>query len=208
MRIYQIILILIFQPVCIFGQIDFLMPCADFGRVIEPIKKYEQSLSNILLEDFNNQPVARFVVRPALDPEYCFQIDKLNENAYNLKVSYLRVNLWNSTNRDTIKAVLLERVINPEFALKVSLLFKKSLDSISYRPNILTGLDGIDYYFSQYNDNHGIICGETWSPNKGSKVFDLVSICDRIVDYVKTGKDDFDDILNKIEKLVKKLCQY
>jgi hypothetical protein len=205
MRFNRIILFFIFQPICLFGQTDILRPCADFGKEIEQIRIYEKGINKVLLKGFNDKPIARYIVTPAFDPEYCFQLDKLDEKNYNLKVSYLRTNFWYSENQDTINAILFERKISPKFAEKIRLMFEKALDSINYRPNILFGDDGIFYKFSQYNDNHEIICGETWSPGKVLKGYNLVSICDSIVEYVKTGKDNYDEILLQIEKLIKDL---
>ena len=49
-------------PVKRLGQIDYLTPCPDLEKIIPEIKVYELDLYKVLLKNFNDKPIARYVV--------------------------------------------------------------------------------------------------------------------------------------------------
>jgi hypothetical protein len=188
-----------------FGQrIDYLTSCTDWGKEIPQIKLYIKGLNKILLDNFSEKPLARYVVRPSFDPEYCFQIEQLEGNSYILKVTYLRTNYWYLKNRDTINPVRVEKKISSEFAQNIGTLFEKALDSVDHRPGIIEGIDGVEYFLYKYSENRKISCGRTWSPSKGSKMYELIDICDRIVNYAKSEDNSLENIQTQIKILIYK----
>ena len=64
------------------GQIDYLTPCPDLGEIIPQIKDYELDLYKVILKDFNDQPIARYIVQPSFGPEYAFQIQQGQDDNY------------------------------------------------------------------------------------------------------------------------------
>ncbi|MGB8358186.1 MAG: hypothetical protein WCD55_06180, partial [Bacteroidales bacterium] len=61
----------------------------------------------------------------------------------------------------------------------------------------------ITYRLYTYDTEKGLLCGETWSPNKGSKMFELISICEATFDYAKSPSDRAkNDLIKRINNSV------
>jgi len=179
------VLILLSLPFQVIGQGQLLNKCIDRGASIPQIKRYENDLYPKLLDQFNEYPLVRYVVLPAFDPEYAFQIEELDSNSLMIKANYFITNFWDSHRRDTVFPIHASRQVDFKTGIQLSKLIQKELYDVDQRDYIGGGLDGIDYFFYVYDKPKGIICGEIHSPNKGTRLYDLVSICEQIMLYVK-----------------------
>ena len=77
----------------------------------------------------------------------------------------------------------------------------------------MDGLDGTTYYFSAMN-NGKFLTGEKWSPEEGTKMYDLVKICDDIIRYLNqqnhlekyaTSKVEYKNLVLEMNNLVERL---
>ena len=184
------------------GQIDYLTPCPNLGEIIPKIKDYESDLNKVILKDFNDQPIARYIVQPSFGPEYAFQIQQGQDDNYVLLANCLNTSLWNCDNRDTIQPIQYIIKIEKELTKAISNLFQMVLLPVN-GPCYVFGQDGITYRLYTYDTEKGLLCGEIWSPNKGSKMFELFSFCDATFDYVKSPSDKAkNDLIKQINDLL------
>ncbi len=202
MKTISIFLIFISIPVIGWGQIDYLTPCPDLGEIIPQIEDYESDLYKVNLKDFNDQPIARYIVQPSFGFEYAFQIQQDQDDNYVLLANCLNTSLWNCDNRDTIQPIQYIIKIEKELTKAISNLFQMVLLPVN-GPCYGFGQDGITYRLYTYDTEKGLLCGEIWSPNKGSKMFKLISFCDATFDYVKSPSDKAkNDLIKQINDLL------
>jgi hypothetical protein len=202
MKFLNIILIFLALTSKSLGQIDHLTPCPDLGVIIPEIKVYESDLNKVLLQEFNDKPIARYLVQPSFDSEYAFQIQQDSDDNYILVANCLKTNLWYCENRDTIKVEKFIKYIEQGLAEPISILFKKVLQP-GDGPCYGIGRDGTTYRLYTYDKEKGLICGETWSPDKGSKMFELISICEAVFEYSKSPSErDKNDLIKQIDNFL------
>ena len=184
------------------GQIDYLTTCPDLGEIIPKIKDYESDLYKIILKDFNDQPIARYIVQPSFGPEYAFQIQQDQDDNYVLLANCLITSLWDCDNRDTIQPIQYINNIGKELTEAISNLFQILLQPVN-GPCYGSGQDGITYRLYIYDTEKGLLCGETWSPKKGSKMFEIISFCDATLDYARSPCDKAkNDLIKQIDSLL------
>jgi len=184
------------------GQENFLNPCIDWGQVIKQIKAYDESFEKKLRLELNQDFMIRFIAKPAFSPEYAFQIEKVKNEEYKLIAILFQEKFWSAKNRDSINVDSFDRIISFELASLLDILFKKATDSSSVRKyGIIAGIDGVNYYFYRRSESTEIKCGECWSPSKGTPLFELVNICDNIIQYAKRESIENNDINKRIENL-------
>ena len=172
------------------------------GEVIPKIKDYESDFYKVILKDFNDQPIARYIVQPSFGPEYAFQIQQGQDDNYILLANCLKTSLWNCDNKDTIQPIQYINNIEKELTEVISNLFKMVLLPVN-GPCYEMGQDGITYRLYTYDTEKGLLCGEAWSPNKGSKMFELISICEATFDYAKSPSDRAkNDLIKRINYLL------
>ncbi len=179
------VLILISLPFQVIGQGQLLNKCINRGALIPQIKRYESDLYPKLLDHFNEYPLVRYVVLPAFDPEYAFQIEELDSNSLIIKANYFLTSFWDSHRRDTVFPIHASRQVDFRTGILLSELIHKELYDVDQRHYTFGVQDGIDYFFYVYDRSKGIICGEINTPDEGTRLYDLVSICEQILLYVK-----------------------
>lgn len=197
---------LLLVPMKINGQTNYLNPCVDWGKKIEAIKVYNEDFDKIISTELNQDYLIRFIARPSFDPESAFQIEKETHTVYRLKVILFQENLWYSDHRDSIKVDPYERSISEDLAMSLDKLFNKATSSaMTKKTSIVEGLDGVTYYFYKKPETGIISCGECWSPSDGTALFELVNICNLLIDYAVKGTNDIDYLIDRIAKLYTKI---
>ena len=184
------------------GQINFLNPCDDWNNKIEQIKKYNEDFNKALSFEFDEAYLIRFIAKPSFEPEYAFQIEKVMNNTFRLKVILFQENLWYSRNRDSIKVYTYEKKINKTLAIQLDSLFNKTTSSAITKENLIVGgIDGETYYFSRKSESGIMNCGQCWSPSNSTPLFELVDICKTLFDYAKMEIVDIAGLNDRIKKL-------
>lgn len=188
-----------------FGQENRLFPCVDFSDEINQIKKYNGHLEEVLMNNFKEDYIVRFIAKPTCNPEYAFQIREIDTANFEITAIFFQENLWNTQSIDSVIVEVRNRNINRKLALKIDALFNVFIDSLSDRNALGIGEDGISYIFIRKSKN-GVKCGETWSPNETSPLGELVYICKVLTEYVK-GEDvevvKIQKIINKLYDIIK-----
>jgi len=192
-----------------FGQENRLSPCVDFGDEINQIKKYNRHLEEVLVNNFKEDYIVRFIAKPTSNPEYAFQIREIDTANFEITAVFFQENLWNTLwNTQSIDSVIVEvrnRNLNKKLALKIDALFNVFTKSLSDRNTLGIGEDDISYIFIRKSKN-GVKCGETLSPNEPSPLGELIYICNVLTEYVK--EEDVEvvkvqEIINKLYDIIK-----
>ena len=186
------------------GQENKLTPCADFRNEIFQIKQYQENLENILIENFKEDYIICFIAKPTFNPEYAFQIRKINSLNFKITAILFQKNLWYTQNTDSVKVNVYKRNIDKNLALQVDALFKLFTDSIASRKALGLGEDGVTFYFKRQT-KEGVKCGETWSPETSSPLGELVYICKVLIDYTKGENVKLIEIEKRINHLSNKI---
>ncbi len=192
-----------------FGQENRLFFCVDFGDEMNQIKKYNSHLEEVLMNNFKDDYILRFIAKPTSNPEYAFQISEIDTANFEITAVFFQENLWTTLwNTQSIDSVIVEmrnRNINKKLALKIDALFNVYTDSLSDGNALGIGEDDTSYIFIRKSKNE-VKCGETWSPNKSSPLGELIYICEILTEYVK-GKDDelikVQEMINKFNLIIK-----
>ena len=168
------------------AQENNLTPCTAIDNEIKQILLYNKDLEKILLNEFKDEFILRFIAKPTFEPEYAFQIWK--DSCLNMKISAIRLqeNLWNSQERGSVAVFYFRRNIDKQLALEVDALFKLFTGSVQNEA-FGFGLDGITFIFKSRSKDE-VKCGKAWSPDKDSPLGELVFICNTLTDYAM-GKD-------------------
>lgn len=186
------------------GQDFHLNPCPDLGDEKDTqFRRYNENFSRILKDNFEEDYLVRFTAKPFIDPEFAFQIRKIDSMNYELSAVVFTENLWDAHLMDSVKADVQNRHINRTLAVKIDALFNVFIDSVLKNEIIVTVLDGTSYTFSHKTENTEK-CGETSDPIIDSPLGELVGICEVLMKYAKG--EDID--LKKLDKRISKLyCQ-
>ncbi len=179
------------------GQINKLTPCVDL-RTINRINQYNENLEKIFRENLKEDYMLRFVAKPSFNPEYAFQINKIEDANFEIAVLILHENLWNIQNNDSIQFSVISKRINCDFISSMDTLFRILTDSVSGVEAIGYGEDGVTYSF-KYKSGDVVKCGEAWSPEDNSLLGDVVQICDNLILYAQGKNVDLDDLLDCID---------
>jgi len=198
------ILILFSLPFQVIGQGQSLNKCINRGALVPQIERYERDLYPKLLGHFNEYPLIRYVVLPAFDPEYAFQIEELDSTSHIIRANYFLTSFWDSHRRDTVFPIHASIKVDFKTGIQLSKLIQKELYDVDQKHYISGVQDGIDYFFYVYDRDKGLICGEINSPDKGTRLYDLVSICEQIMLYVKYEDADSCNFKEAISNFITK----
>jgi len=198
------ILILFSLPFQVIGQGQSLNKCINRGALVPQIERYERDLYPKLLGHFNEYPLIRYVVLPAFDPEYAFQIEELDSTSLIIRANYFLTSFWDSHRRDTVFPIHASIKVDFKTGIQLSKLIQKELYDVDQKHYISGVQDGIDYFFYVYDRDKGLICGEINSPDKGTRLYDLVSICEQIMLYVKYEDADSCNFKEAISNFITK----
>lgn len=186
-------------------QENYLNTCFDFGSQIEQINEYNNDLESVINSKLNPNYIIRYIAKPSFSPEYLFQIEKQN-NTYTLKTIIFKENLWYCTNRDFIKLDYWEEKIDYVTAIKLDRLFTKVTTSAESRQeSSISGIDGVTYMFYKQLNTEENYCGECWSPSKNTPLYDLVAICNSIIEMSKNNDSNYIELDNQIDVLYDKI---
>ncbi len=193
---------------------DYLKPDVSALTLNESIVEYNLKIRKKLLASLTDLPMARVVVLPSFEPEYAISIEKGEHGSANKKTTfYLILRTCNpsiyetmNSNNDTSKVYSRKIVIDSEFAVAVEKLFLTAISKAKYSLKPTDGLDGTSYCFISTVMFEGIHCAYTWSPDSGSKMFELVAITDLMREYCKTKDAKFrNEIIYKSVLLIDRL---
>lgn len=183
------------------GQDFHLNPCPDLGDEMDTqFRRYNENFSRILKDNFEEDYLVRYVAKPFIDPEFAFQIRKIDSMNYELSAVVFNENLWDAHLMDSVKADVQKRNINRTLAVRIDALFKVFTDSVSKNEINQTVLDGTSYIFSHKTEETEK-CGQTSDPGVDSPLGELVWICEILMKYAKGEEIDLIKLDKRIDKL-------
>ena len=196
------ILITLTFSFCLLGEPDYLEPVTPSGVGI--VEDYMKSVNSLLSNGFNKKPLARYIVHPAFAPEYAFSVEQDKRGGYKIIVNVLSNNYWYAENKRTMVFVkTTEKVIDKEFAVKISVLFKTAIIDSLLPESDSGGLDGIQYYFSTTGKDGDVVTGTKWSPKEPSLIYKLMKVSEDLISFAcgeKNGKTE-DVLIKDIDSL-------
>ena len=194
---------------------DQLKPVDGIFGIFNFQYEYGSKVRKVLLNGLTDKPEIRFLVIPSFTPEIVLDIEsKRDSNKYYIVHHICKAMIWSDTDWEKIKVVKYKSEIDKESVQLVKSLFEIATSKVKYPERIInsdgsekfiSGLDGVNYYFSIYLTGHGIRSGTVWSPNEESKMGKLVAIGNKMIELAKSGKEkvSFDTEFKKsIENLI------
>jgi len=194
-----ILILLLMVSLNLMGQENSLYPCVGFSNKINQIKKYNEQLEKVLMNNLEEDYIIRFIAKPSYNPEYAFQIRKIDSTNFEIEAVFFHENLWNVQSINPSIDVR-KRYINKELVLKIDALFKVFTNTISNKYALGIGEDGTSFIFKRKTID-GVICGETLSPNDTSPLGKLVCICNVLTVYAKGEDVELEKLHESINKL-------
>lgn len=188
----------------LYGQDDHLKK-VDFNAFKGGLKEYYDTIFPLLYEGLSDTPLARYTVFSSFTSEYVLSVEKDPSGKYELVFRKCSESYWYAENKQKVSVIESRKVIDPELAMLVHELFKAATSTIREPEGMIMGLDGISYYFSTTDPDKNIITGETWSPDKGTKMEKLVSVCNRLVKMMKKEPKDTSKLKREIKKFITEL---
>ncbi|PXY02764.1 hypothetical protein DF185_01335 [Marinifilum breve] len=189
----------------LFGQNDHLVPVRNFESFTGVLKEYYEGVFQKINTGLSSKPLARYTSMPSFEPEYVLSIEKTPTENYLLIYHACYENYWYAEDKKDIEIIKKSILIENEFASKIKELFDAVIAKIKQPEELILEEDGITYYFSTLNSEGKMIMGETWSPEPGTKMGKLVTICESLIKKVEQEDKDFNNIENMIRDLKQKL---
>ena len=162
-----------------YSQVD-LVPVHGYFDLYEFEYEYYDNLKQILFEDLTDSPMIRYLVTPSFKPEYAFQIERgEKKNQYYIIYRCAKENIWYSENKSEVEVISKKRRISQKDVELITKLYSNVINRARFRKNHISGNDGTNYFFSVWEWETK--SGQAWSPYKGSALFELVEISEKIL---------------------------
>lgn len=190
----------------LFGQNDHLEPAGYLRSSYEgDLKEYYDAIFPLLFKGLSNKPMARYTVLPSFSSEYTLSVEKDSLEVYRMILHSCSENYWYSEKRTEVGIIEKVIVIKADFAARIEELFRTAPSQIREVDAMTIGMDVVNYYFTAANPNGYLITGEKWSPQEGSTMANLVSVCQSLVDLTTDKKKDFAETEIRARKLIAEL---
>ncbi|PVY36125.1 hypothetical protein [Pontibacter virosus] len=173
---------------------------------------YERTQETLFKGVEENQYFVRVVVLPSFQPEKLFSVE-FQEGGLVLLKRTADIPIWayvsphvSSPNRK-LKLIEQKVRVSEELATELKELFLVALYKTQYPEVPQMGLDGTYYYFITHKPWAGTMAGKTWSPKKGTKMYELVeltSLMEKLLQS-KATEEDQKSMIVTIKALKKKL---
>ena len=179
-------------------RIIFFFVVFEFGIVIAqaqitpcsriPLNKkeenYEKTIDSIFSVYFNDDYLIRFFAMPSFDPEYGFQIKRLQTGQYQVKTLFFNNNLWYSINRKDICIFERNDTIETGVVDKMVSLLENYFDHNFDNTCLHNGIDGITFRI-EILLNDTFICCEFWEPDDDNPFEEIISSAMEIIHLYK-----------------------
>lgn len=164
-----------------FSQFDHLIPVKGIFSSYEFEFQYNVPLRALLFKNLENKFIARIIVKPSFQPEYLISIEKLGDS-FLLCYNTLSESFWYL--KDTLKIKTNSRKINidQQFSETIRDVFNQFIVNTKYPNEQINGADGTTYEFMTFKIGVGLRAGETWSPQKGTKMRKLTDLSNMLKD--------------------------
>jgi len=181
--------------------------------------KYYGLVTDVLAEGYARNVTLRAVVLPSFSPEYLLGLrETSSEGSTGYRVFYLRptIHLWGyespyepksrlPANPKDVPLVRCERPLDTAVAQQVSTAWTGILRETRYLPaEPSVGLDGIMYHFSADLRWEGLLAGNVWSPDPGSKPGRLAELAETLARYCD-GKAEATELERQATELTERL---
>lgn len=175
MKRYLTLLIFILFPFWLTAQTDYLEPVRSFSTYTGELGEYYRNVFPLLETGFQRRPYARLVVIPSFTPEYAMSVER-RQGRYCLVSNTLSRTYWQS-DKNSVKVNSKTTFIKQELYTTLGSIFRQVTTEVQDLDGTAAGLDGIVYYFYSTDARGNIIKGKKWSPDEGSLMERLVTVC-------------------------------
>ncbi|WBA44367.1 hypothetical protein [Hymenobacter canadensis] len=160
---------------------DHLVPTEGIFTSYSHEQAYYSRVGDVLLAGLTDSPLARVVVLPSFSPEYVLSLEQRAAKYY-LTYRICQTRVWSNYEKTPAIRIQVNTTtveLSKPAALLVAKAFKQAIAKTRYpAPSKYhdNGSDGTSYHFSHFQLGIGLRGGQTWSPEKGSKMSDLVAL--------------------------------
>ncbi|GAA4455538.1 hypothetical protein GCM10023189_23430 [Nibrella saemangeumensis] len=213
--VVQLILFVSLAPAAFAQQViinapadDHLEPEAGYFADFNFKHDYYPHIRNYLLKNLSQNPVARVLVLPTFAPEYVISVEKDKRwDNYFLVCAEAQENIYQKPGKEGIQVTVRRIQIAKDLALQLNKLFMTAIGQVSYRRNQAWGVDGTTFHFTAYAVGEGVRSGYTWSPQRGSRMHDLVQVV-QLLQKMTSTKDNSpvaQEVATRCENLMKRI---
>lgn len=182
-----------------FSQVNQLEPCSE--PYYEQDFEYNHTMDSILFENLSPDFMIRYLVKPAFDKEYGFQITKNPTNdTYVLSRFIFSENLWYAPNYDTVSMTVNSVEIPTASVDNIDYLFSHFTEPEHIaHDKVITCTDGKVCRFIRATGD-STTCGEQHSPKKNTLINDFAVLCDYLSTSQNIDTDNIKEMITNIEK--------
>jgi hypothetical protein len=190
---HTIILFSILISSTTFGQSseDHLEPAQSYFNMYNHEKDYYPFIYKHLLADISDGQVISMLTMPSFTPESLMCLENIDKEGKKYKVIYkvCTESIWCKKNRNEIEVTRYEEEIDTATANLIKKVFKTALLQTKFKEQKDIGLDGVTYVVSGNFGLSGTFSGEVWSPNEGTKMYDLIEFGEAIISLAKSDNN-------------------
>jgi hypothetical protein len=184
-----------------YGQ-DSCLKVADFSAYDYAFKKFYGKINPSLADRMGDQPLVRFVGSPGGDiisiENDSLGIPTLISHSYEFKIILYHIAL-----KPKIKEYKVP--ISPVLSEMIRKLIVAAIQKDYKDQGNLINLDGTEYYFLVKNEEGKQMLGSTYSPSKGSNMYELLSVFFELDSMARGKKTNTEKLKKRIILLTRNL---
>jgi len=184
------------------AQNDHLEPVSGLLNNYEHRFEYSKHIRNILFNGLGEFSELRYYVSPSFKNEHVLDISRGNPE-YLISYHIAEKSIWYSKDKEQVRVKKVRKIISKEDTKLLKKLYFNAIYKARYIYSEFAILDGTGYVFSV--NEKGIKTGQAHSPNKGTKIYDLVDISNRIIESLNNEESNLFTISSKLRKEIKRL---
>jgi len=167
-----------------FSQNDHLEPVEGYFDLHESSNKYYSNIKAILFKGLSEYPEIRYFVTPSFGTEYVLQIEhQRDSNKYYIVFNRAKQSIWGTKDKQSIEVKTSRKRISKKDVELIKGLYTNAIKKTKYIENDLIGFDGSTYVFTAFD--FGLKTGQTWSPKRDTKMYELVQISEKLIGKTK-----------------------
>jgi hypothetical protein len=170
---------------------DHLEPPESYFAIWDHEKDYFPFIYKHLLKDLSDRPVARLLILPSFFPENVVSVESMDKDDLKYRIIYKTCSesVWKRKNRNAVEVIKYEGEVDSAIVNVIKKVFRIALLKTRYNEIDGIGFDGVSYIFSGTFGLSATLSGEIWSPNEGTKMYELVEFGESMIALAKADNN-------------------
>lgn len=187
----------------IHGQENFNL-LSDFPQYNKSLNRFYDTIAPALLKNLSKNPIARFIPNYTMGQGGCLlsiEKDSLDKSKLITHCYSFKKIISNKKNVNIEEKSI---YISSDLSNKIVKLFELAISKINNEKSSF-GLDGITYMFVVRNSNGNLIIAESWSPEKGTTISKIITLCNELAVITNENQEFTNKVSKKTDKLIAEL---